>query len=185
MSEEPEEFEVLPTSEMQQKHGMNAESYQPIRIDPSKVPADLRDLIPWAERFGIGCDVTRHDIGRRTSQKDKDALSDALRGRHARIEAWLNSLLPEDGSDRTWTEVEAAFSHMWMFEIEENDGPLGAGPPDWYVQKNNQQREERLEAMKRDRFLREANGPPCPQCGKPLRTPKAMQCFQCGWSGRK
>jgi hypothetical protein len=30
------------------------------------------------------------------------------------------------------------------------------------------------------------NGPPCPQCGRKLRTAKAQQCFHCGadWHGQ-
>ena len=28
-------------------------------------------------------------------------------------------------------------------------------------------------------------GPPCPRCGKPLRTKKARQCFQCGTDWHK
>jgi hypothetical protein len=30
------------------------------------------------------------------------------------------------------------------------------------------------------------NGPPCPKCGRPLRTAKSQQCFSCGakWHGR-
>jgi hypothetical protein len=33
---------------------------------------------------------------------------------------------------------------------------------------------------------RKYNGPPCPNCGQPLRTAKAQQCFICGakWHGR-
>jgi hypothetical protein len=27
---------------------------------------------------------------------------------------------------------------------------------------------------------RKREGPPCPQCGKPLRTNKAQQCLECG-----
>jgi len=29
------------------------------------------------------------------------------------------------------------------------------------------------------------NGPPCPQCSRPLRTPNSLQCFHCGadWHG--
>ncbi len=32
----------------------------------------------------------------------------------------------------------------------------------------------------------DANGPPCPYCGRPLRTAKAQQCLECGadWHGR-
>jgi hypothetical protein len=32
----------------------------------------------------------------------------------------------------------------------------------------------------RERFLTESKGPACPQCGKPIRTDKARQCFSCG-----
>ncbi len=28
-------------------------------------------------------------------------------------------------------------------------------------------------------------GPPCPQCGKVLRTPVASKCFECGYPGRQ
>jgi hypothetical protein len=33
---------------------------------------------------------------------------------------------------------------------------------------------------------RRGAGPPCPRCGKPLRTKKAEQCFECGadWHNR-
>ena len=35
-------------------------------------------------------------------------------------------------------------------------------------------------------FTRKAKGPPCPKCGKRLRTAKAQQCFSCGakWHGK-
>src|SRR5262245_29594066 len=106
MTDKRHEFVILPAGEMQRKYGMYAENYQPQPIDPAEVPPDLHDLIPWAERFGVGCDLTRHDVGAKTPQQDKNALSDALRGRHARIAGWLNSLLPEDGSRRKPTHAE-------------------------------------------------------------------------------
>lgn len=180
MGEERREFEVLPAGEMQQKYGLYAENYRPVRLDPAEVPSDLRDLIPWAERFGVSCDITRHDVGEKTSQQDKDALSDALRGRHARINEWLNASLPLDGSIGQPSVAENAFLCMCVFELEENGGPGLAGAPGWYRDKLN----ERYRQATRERFFRESNGRPCPKCGKALRTSKAQQCFACGWTRR-
>jgi hypothetical protein len=38
--------------------------------------------------------------------------------------------------------------------------------------------EERIRRL--DGIQRRSNGPPCPYCGKALRTDKARQCFECG-----
>ena len=109
------------------QYGMYAENNRPLRLDPSKVPPDLHDLIPWAERFGVSCDITRHDLGERTSQQDKDALSNVLRGRHARINEWTYASLPLDGSLPEVTDEENAFTCMCVFEQEENGGPGPGG----------------------------------------------------------
>jgi hypothetical protein len=177
---EPHEFEILPAAEMQRKYGMYAENCSPIHLDPFEVPTDLQDLIPWAERFGISCDITRHDLGYKTSQEDKDALSNAIRGRHARINDWLNDSLTLDGRSRELSEAEYRFLLMCVFELEENGGPGLAGAPEWYVEKQNQRHAQAT----RERFSRASNGPACPMCGKQLRTLKAQQCFACGWSAR-
>src|SRR5690606_2213101 len=124
--------------------------------------------------------ITRHDVGDKTSQEDKDALSAALRGRHDRIKEWMNESLPLDGSERSWSDAQYAFYCMCVFEVEENHGPGLAGPPAWYREKQK----ELFREMTRQRFLQESNGPPCPGCGSRLRTPKAQQCFTCGWSRR-
>ena len=41
------------------------------------------------------------------------------------------------------------------------------------------------EKYEREDFERHSQGPPCPECGQPLRTAKAQQCFKCGakWHG--
>jgi hypothetical protein len=135
-------------------------------------------LIPLAEKFGVSCDVTRHDLGSKTSQADKDALSLALRGRHDRISSWLNEL----GIGHC-NQAAGHFLSMCIFELEENDGPGINGDPEYAKQF--------AERVKRDHFVRQATasknnqGPPCPTCGQPLRTAKARQCFKCGakWHG--
>lgn len=179
MPDDRREFEIGPAGEMQKKYGWYAENHPAIRIDPSEVPKDLRDLIPLAQRFGITCDVTRHDLGEKTSQADKDELSRQLRGRHDRINDWLNSLAFDSGN-----RAAAHFTAMCVFELEENNGPGLKGDP---------VRAEKLrEEMRRDHFARIASapknnqGPPCPRCGRPLRTAKAQQCFHCGakWHGQ-
>ena len=179
MADDWEKFEVGPAAELQKKHGLYIENYPPIHIDPADVPPDLRDLIPLAERFGIQCDITRHDLGDKTSQADKDELTRRLRGRHDRINDWLNSLGLQSGN-----EASPHFIAMCVFELEENNGPGLKGDPVFA--------REFAEKMKRDHSERQTNapknnqGPPCPKCGQPLRTARAQQCFQCGakWHGQ-
>jgi hypothetical protein len=173
VADERREFEILPVDQMQREYGFYAENYPPIHIDPAEVPPDLHDLIPLAERYGITCDITRHDLGDKTSQADKDALSLHLRGRHDRINEWLNSL-----GLRNDNNASPHFIAMCVFESEENDGPGLKGDPVFA--------KAFAEKVKRDHFERQANhprnnqGPPCPTCGQPLRTAKARQCLKCG-----
>jgi hypothetical protein len=60
-------------------------------LDPGNVPSDLRDLIPLAEKWGIGDDIDRANIQSKASDQEKAQLVEALRGRNARITEWLDS----------------------------------------------------------------------------------------------
>jgi tetratricopeptide (TPR) repeat protein len=67
-----------------------------IRIDPDKVPAPLRDLIPLALEWGVGDDGSRAYLTDRATGKKKAALRKALPlKRRAEIQAWLDSLGPD------------------------------------------------------------------------------------------
>ncbi len=62
-----------------------------ITIDPDEVPADLRDLIPLARKWGIGDDAVRGDATETATVRDREELVKALSGRLGRIDQWLAS----------------------------------------------------------------------------------------------
>lgn len=114
-----EDFEILPAGEMQEKYQLYAENRPSISLDTRKVPEKLRHLIPLAEKFGVGCDITRHDLGSKTSTQEKQNLSAALKDWHAYIAKWIN-----DWDDPMTFPPEAyAFMQMCVFEMEESGGP--------------------------------------------------------------
>lgn len=60
-------------------------------LDPAKVPASLRGLVPLAEHWGIGDDVLREMLQEAESPAKKKALADAVNPHNAAITAWLDS----------------------------------------------------------------------------------------------
>ncbi len=78
-----------------------------IRLDADNIPPDLRDLIPFAEEWGIGDDVIRSDVEEAASDEEKRRFSQALRGRTDRVTEWLDSFGMELMSDEA-----AAFMYM-------------------------------------------------------------------------
>jgi len=50
----------------------------------------------------------------------------------------------------------------------------------------NRPRSEGYPPLDRSRFVPQQELPPCPHCGRPLRTAEAQQCFHCGadWHGK-
>jgi tetratricopeptide (TPR) repeat protein len=67
-----------------------------IRIDPEKVPAPFRDLIPLALEWGVGDDGLRAYLTERATGRKKAALRKALPlKRRAEIQDWLDSLGPD------------------------------------------------------------------------------------------
>jgi hypothetical protein len=118
----PHNYEVGTAPELQQKHGWNAESWKPAKIDPETVPPHLRDLIPFAERWGIKSDVTRHDVAAKADPKELAKLADELHGRHEEIAQWLDSIgLP--GPTNPYPKAAGHFIVMCVMELEELDGP--------------------------------------------------------------
>ncbi len=80
-----------------------------IQISPKAVPDSLADLIPMAKKWGVGDDSSRGFFTNRAKAAEKRQLENALKGRWAKIEEWLDSF---DEGEMT---VEAA-AFMYMME---------------------------------------------------------------------
>ncbi|MBC7897133.1 MAG: hypothetical protein H7066_17070 [Cytophagaceae bacterium] len=62
-----------------------------VALDASRVPEDLRALVPIVQEWGIGDDVDRGDKVEGASAEERQKLRDALAPHQDRITAWLNS----------------------------------------------------------------------------------------------
>jgi hypothetical protein len=87
------------------------------RLDQEQVPADLRHLVPMAERWGIGDDVDRIAKGDRATAAEREELQTAVEPHHARITAWLDSFGQGQMSDEA-----AAFMYMQLALTEMQAG---------------------------------------------------------------
>jgi hypothetical protein len=65
------------------------------RADPSRVPEELRAILPLALKWGVGDDGARDYFVRRATREEKAELRAALDAHGDRITAWLDSLGPE------------------------------------------------------------------------------------------
>lgn len=104
-----DDYEVLPSHEMQEKYGLYAENRPEIHLDSEKVPAPLRHLIPLAEQFGISDDIMREDLLEKTSQKERKAMTRAVLQCGDALDEWLAG--PEaDGP--AYSDEYIAFSNL-------------------------------------------------------------------------
>jgi hypothetical protein len=79
------------------------------RLDPDKVPEDLRALVPLAQEWGIGDDVDRGAKGERASPEERARLRAAVAPRSDRITTWLDSFRGNPMSDEA-----AAFMYLQL-----------------------------------------------------------------------
>ena len=84
-----------------------AQAVPPLNAD--KVPSDLRDLVPLAQRWGIGDDVARSEQVQKATDADRSALRAAFGPRQAQITAWLDSFgqgaMPEEAAAFMYTQL--------------------------------------------------------------------------------
>ena len=78
-------------------------------LDSAQVPADLRDLVPLAQRWGIGDDVARSERVQKATDAERSELRAAFGPRQARITAWLDSFgqgpMPEEAAAFMYTQL--------------------------------------------------------------------------------
>ena len=79
------------------------------QLDPAKVPPELRDLVPFAQRWGIGDDVARSERIQKATDTERSELRAAFGPRQARITAWLDSFgqgaMPEEAAAFMYTQL--------------------------------------------------------------------------------
>lgn len=61
------------------------------RLEAARVPEGLRDLVPLAEKWGIGDDVDRGEALSRSTAGERAELREAVNTHGAEITAWLDS----------------------------------------------------------------------------------------------
>jgi hypothetical protein len=85
------------------------------RLDPAKVPADLRDLVPFAQHWGIGDDVARSERVQKATAAERSELHATFGPRQARITAWLDSFgrgaMPEEAAAFMYTQLAIEEMH--------------------------------------------------------------------------
>ena len=82
-------WEVLPVGEMRRKYGLYAENRPVIQLDPKRVPEQLRELIPLAEKFGISDDLIREDFFAKTPKSELAKLKRTLAQHDDLLDEWL------------------------------------------------------------------------------------------------
>jgi hypothetical protein len=108
---EDNEYEILPSGEMQKKYGLYAHNREVLKLDPGKVPLALRHLIPLAERWGEGDDIIRDDMIKTASAEERQVLKRAVAEHDDLMDAWLAG--PE-AKGPTYSDEYNAFSCMRM-----------------------------------------------------------------------
>jgi hypothetical protein len=106
-----DDFAVGSGEELRARYGLTAANRPTIVLDPARVPAALRPLIPLAERFGISDDLIRADVIAVTPAGELRALSEAVEAEAEAFDAWLAG--PEaDGPE--YSEEYIAFTALRM-----------------------------------------------------------------------
>lgn len=83
---------------------------QAVELDASKVPEDLRSLVPLAARWGIGDDVDRNAKVDKATDAERAELKNAIDPLSTRITAWLDSF----PVGAPMTDEAAAFMYMHL-----------------------------------------------------------------------
>ena len=104
-------FEVLSVGQMRQKYYPSDEQRPEIQLDSSRVPQQLRHLVPIAEKWGISDDLLRLDAVRKANPSNYLSLSELFESTMICYNEWLAG--PEADSETPSIEY-LAFTHLRM-----------------------------------------------------------------------
>jgi hypothetical protein len=112
---------IAAAAELQRKYGLYAENRPVIRLDPERVPSNLRPLISLAEKWGIGDDIIRNDYIAKASEAEKRELHDAFYDPFEQVTAWLNSFRagPMTDEAEAFMYTQLALDEMGYYILEE------------------------------------------------------------------
>lgn len=112
---------IQPASRLRREFNLYAENRPYLKLDPAKVPTDLRILIPLAEKWGIGDDIIRNDLIDKASVAEKQELHDVLYEPYERLTEWLSSFPAGEMSDEAeaFMYMRGALDEMGYYIAEE------------------------------------------------------------------
>lgn len=102
-------FIFIGCSKRQAPSTSTSSDYEPPKLDPQNVPAEFRDLVPFAAKWGIGDDEYRSEAEAKASEQEKQELQQALKGRAKAINDWLDTF----GKGKMTPEARA-FMYMML-----------------------------------------------------------------------
>lgn len=82
-------------------------------LDPVRVPAELRDVTPWAIRLGVGDDLCRSSLMEGLTSSERSVMLGMIQDHATSIHSWLDTF-----EDRTMTPEAAAFMYL-LLGVEE------------------------------------------------------------------
>ncbi len=94
-SDEIKLYDVRTNAEWQ-RLGYTAENRPKVTLTSSDVPESFRHLIPFVERWAIGCDVIRGDYFSKQPQADIDAFYQAVLPHLDALNEWVDTLPRSD-----------------------------------------------------------------------------------------
>jgi len=112
---------IASSSAIQKHFGLYAENRPILHLDPVQVPTDLRNLVPLAEKWGIGDDIIRNDLINKSSTAEKRELHDSVYGPFERITEWLASFAghPLSAEAEAFMYMQTALDEMGYYILEE------------------------------------------------------------------
>jgi hypothetical protein len=113
--------DITSASDLQQQFGLYAENRPILNLDPANVPADLRHLVPLAEKWGVGDDIIRNDLVNKSSIAEKREAHDAIYAPFGRITEWLASFgaRPLTPEAEAFMYLQSALDEMGFHILEE------------------------------------------------------------------